>query len=67
MSAQDIRRRLDDLVIERHHADHTGLRDNDFHLEALDREIAAVHAAYVGFSVTEIACRRARTYGRQLG
>jgi hypothetical protein len=67
MTAQDLRRRLDRLVIARNHAEHTGLRENDFHMEALEREIAAVHAAYVGFSVTEIACRRARAFGRQRG
>jgi hypothetical protein len=63
MTAQDLRAQLDRLVIERRHALTTGLRDNDFHMEELERELTAAHDAYVGFAVTEIAVLRSWVSG----
>jgi hypothetical protein len=63
MTAQDMRIQLDRLVIEQRHALTTGLRDNDFHMEALERELTAAHDAYVGLAVTEIAILRSRLEG----
>ena len=67
MTVQDMRRRLDLLTAERNHAYTTGLRNNDFHIEALERELAAARDAYVGLAVTEIATLRGQLFGRQVG
>ena len=63
MTAQDMRANVDDLVDERLQARTTGLRNNDFHMEALERELIAARDAYVGFAVTEIAILRSRLEG----
>ena len=66
-TAHDMRVRLDRLVAERRQAETTGIRNNDFHMEALEREITAANNAFIGFAVTEIAILRSRLSGPQRG
>jgi hypothetical protein len=67
MTAQQLRRHLDDLAAERLVAEASGLAGNDAYMADLEGEIDAVHSAYVGAAVTEIAVLRGRLGARQHG
>jgi hypothetical protein len=56
----DMKERLKVLQIERACALRSGLGANRLYMAALEGEIEAVRAAYVGSAVIEIACLRAR-------
>ena len=56
----DMKERLEVLQIERACALRCGLGANLLYMTALEGEIEAVRAAYVGSAVIEIACLRAR-------
>jgi len=66
-SATDVRHYLEDLLAERSLAGAHGLMDVDAYRADLDTEIAAVHSAYVGAAVTEIATLRGQLSGRNQG
>jgi hypothetical protein len=67
MTAREKQLEVDRLQADRLQADRTGLRDNDFFIEALDAELAAARAMYVGLAVTEIATLRGQLFGRNFG
>jgi hypothetical protein len=56
----DMKERLEGLEMERACALRSGLGTNRLYMTALEGEIEAVRAAYVGSAVIEIACLRAR-------
>ena len=63
ISAAVLKIRLDLLGEERTAAAASGLDSNDTYMRDLEDEATAVHAAYVGAAVTEIAMLRARLGG----
>ncbi len=63
----DIHRQLTVLAEERALAHEYGLDRDVAYMADLESEIAAVHAAFVGGAVVEIACLRARLSGPLLG
>ncbi len=63
----DMRERLEVLEIERACALRSGLGANRLYMTALEGEIEAVRAAYVGSAVVEIARLRARLGAPALG
>jgi hypothetical protein len=67
MTTEDLRDHLTELLAERALAVLVGLGDNLAYLEDLEDELEAVHHAYVGAAVTEIASLRAELSGPQLG
>jgi hypothetical protein len=58
-TADTLHRHLRLLEQERASARLNGLADNELYMADLDHEYDAVHAAYVGAAVTEIASLRA--------
>jgi len=67
MTTADLRDHLAELHAERALALLVGLGDNMAYIEDLDDELEAVHHAYVGAAVTEIASLRAELFGPQMG
>ncbi len=67
MSAHDLRVRLGRLGAERVDAIEAGLGDNARFMSALEHDLAAARAAYVGLAVTEIATLRGELSGRPQG
>jgi hypothetical protein len=67
MFATDMHIHLQDLQAERALASIEGLAGNSAYMADLEREIAAVHSAYVGAAVTEIATLRGQLSGPQVG
>jgi hypothetical protein len=66
MTAIDIRHRLQILYAEQEAATRHGLTQDRYWAELQD-EINAMHAAYVGAAVTEIATLRGELSGRNQG
>jgi hypothetical protein len=66
-SALEVRDRLADLFAERAQALASGLAEHGLYGSALEDEITATEAAYVGAAVTEIATLRGELFGRQRG
>ena len=67
LTATDVKQHLDLLHEERQLALAIGLAADGAYMADLDDEIAAVHAAYIGAAVTEIATMRAELSGPLLG
>jgi hypothetical protein len=67
MTATDARTELRRLTAERLDAVEAGLGGNDLYMNALDQEVAAARAAFVGLALTEIATFRAQLGGPQRG
>jgi hypothetical protein len=67
MTASEIHQNLDKLRAERAEACETGLAEVRLYMQDLEREIAAVRAAYVQAAVTEIAVLNAGLTSRQYG
>jgi len=67
LTATDVKRHLDLLHEERLLAVEIGLAADGAYMADLEDEIVAVHAAYVGTAVTEIATMRAELSGALLG
>lgn len=65
--ASQARAELVRLHAERHVARESGLGDNALYMSALEDDIAASRAAYVGLAVTEIATFRGQLSGPQVG
>jgi hypothetical protein len=67
LTATDVKRHLDLLHEERLLAVEIGLAADGAYMADLEDEIVAVHAAYVGTAVTEIATMRAELSAPLLG
>jgi hypothetical protein len=67
MNAHELRLQLTRLMDERLDATEAGLGANARYMSALDEDLLAARAAFVGMAVTEIASLRAQLSGRQSG
>jgi hypothetical protein len=67
MTVYDMRLQLGRLAAERRDAIDAGLAGNAAYMRALDDELLAARAAYVGLGVTAIASLRGELFGRQVG
>jgi hypothetical protein len=63
----DVRERLDLLLVERDLAYAVGLDADRDYMDALEREVAAWEAAWIGAVITEVAVARAAVSGRPQG
>lgn len=67
MTSSDARSRLHRLQAERLDAVDAGLDRNELYMVALEHDIEASRAVYIGLAVTEIATLRAQLGGAQQG
>jgi hypothetical protein len=67
MTTSDARTRLRRLQAERLDAVEAGLGSNALYMVALENDIEASRAVYVGLALTEIATLRAELGGPQVG
>jgi hypothetical protein len=67
MSAIEVQRHLNDLLVERALACIDGLRLDGAYMADLEGEIALTRAAYAAVAITEIATLRGELFGRQVG
>jgi hypothetical protein len=67
MSAIEVQRHLNDLLVERALACIDGLRLDGAYMADLEGEIALTRAAYAAVAITEIATLRGELSGRQVG
>ncbi len=67
LTPTDLAQRLEQLRVERALAMGCALRNDEAYMADLDGEIAAMHAAWVGACVTEIAVLRASLSGAPQG
>ena len=67
MTATDARTELRRLTAERLDAVEAGLDGNDLYMSALEQDLAAARAAFVGLALTEIATFRAQLGGADHG
>ena len=67
MTANEVRLRLGRLAAERLDAIEAGLGDNAMYMRALEQDLTATRASYLGLAVTEIATLRGQLFGTQNG
>lgn len=67
MTSHELRKRLLTLTCERAAAALAGLDHEGPYIDDLQAEIEAIHHAFVGTAVTEIASFRAQLRGSQIG
>jgi hypothetical protein len=67
MTTFELHHHLEELSAERATAALAGLDCNQRYMDDLRREIEAIHHAFVGAAVTEIASLRAQLGGPQVG
>lgn len=67
MTVHDVRLRLRRLAAERLDAIEAGLGSNDLYMRALEQDLTAARASYVGLAVTEIATLRGQLGDPQHG
>jgi hypothetical protein len=67
MTAHEVRLHLGRLAAERLDAIEAGLGHNAAYMRALEQDLTAARASYVGLAVTEIATLRGQLFGPQNG